>query len=147
MSDEIFEQFKMVTVQALDMERNDDKMLIVENELYKGGGYEFIFLFYEEDKSTSYINELERIGAIDFYHNVTDDLITGSLDENKDFRIAYFGFPDEQEDKNALNDFAYLFDFFLLKHRTLDHVMDRINSLGIDNIWEIDREILRMSIN
>lgn len=145
-SEEIFEQFKLISVKVLDMERNDDKLLVVENQFFKGGGYEFMFLFFEENKSMLYIAELERIGAIDFYHNVTDDLITGCLDENKDFRIAYFGFPDEQKEKNALNDCAYLFDTFILKHRTIDHVMDRINALGINNIWEIDREILKQSI-
>jgi hypothetical protein len=60
----------------------------------------------------------------------------------KPFKKPIFGFS-EQKFNNE--EFRYLFDFFLIKNRTIDHVMDRINALGIDNIWEIDREILKQS--
>lgn len=104
-----------------------------------------MFLFFEESKTLQYINELKRINAIEFYQDVTDDLISGRLDENEDFRNAYFGFLDQKPDKYEEGEFTHLFNFFLLKNRTVDHVMDRINTLGIENIWEIDRKILLQS--
>ena len=145
MDEEVFEQFKWISVQVLDAERNDDQMVVVENQHRGDGGYEYMFLFFEESKTLQYISELKRINAIEFYQDVTDELICGRLDENEDFRKAYFGFVDQKPDKYEEGEFTHLFNFFLLKNRTVDHVMDRINTLGIENIWEIDREILKQS--
>ncbi|GGE15528.1 hypothetical protein [Psychroflexus salis] len=144
-SKKVFEQFKLISIQVLDAERNDDKMIVVENQYREEGGYEYMYLFFEESKSLSYIYELELIGAIDFYEDVTVDLISGRLDNNEDFRQAYFGNLDPNPNITKESEFTHLFNFFLLKNRTQDHVMDRIISLGIDNIWEIDREILNQS--
>lgn len=143
MSEEIFEQCKIISNKVLDAEKDENKMLVVQNQFYEGGGYEYMFLFFEESKTLNYINELDSVGAIDFYKNVTEHLIDGHLEQNDDFRNVYFGFSEQGKDKKS--EFADLFDFFLLKNRTVDHVIDRISKLGIDNIWDIDKEILKKS--
>lgn len=145
MDKEVLEQFKIISVQVLDTERNDHKMLAIENKLYEGGVYEYMFLFFEEAKTLNYIAELERIGAVDLYENVTEHLIDGRLEQNEDFRNVYFGFHKQSSESNDKSDFTHLFDFFLLKNRTIEHIMDRINKLGMDNIWDIDKEILKRS--
>lgn len=144
-SEETFEEFKIISAQVLDVERNDDQMVVVENQYRGDSGYEYMFLFFEKSKTLNYITELERIDAIDFYNDVTYDLISGRLDGNEDFIKAYFGFSKSNAEKNNRSEYTHLFNFFLLKNRTVDHVMDRINTLGIENIWEIDREILLQS--
>lgn len=37
MDEEVFQQFKWISVQVLDAERNDDQMVVVENQ-HRGGG-------------------------------------------------------------------------------------------------------------
>jgi hypothetical protein len=142
MPEDVFEKFKQISVNVLDIENQDDKIIAVENSEYNGSGYEFMFLFFDEFKTKKFCQQLDEIGALYFYKDITNQLITGDYDSNEDFQKAYFGFS-EQKFNNE--EFRYLFDFFLLKNRTVDHVIDRINALGIDNIWEIDREILKQS--
>lgn len=147
MDEETIEKFKFISVEMLEANKKEDKFIAIENEDYFGNGYEFMYLFFEEGKTLNYISELALINAIEFYENVTDDLINGKLDQNEDFKKIYFGFPEQQKDKKSKSEFAYLFDFFLLKNRTIDHVIDRISTLGIDNIWDIDREILKKNLS
>jgi hypothetical protein len=138
----VFEKFKQISVNVLDIENQDDKIMAVENSEYNGSGYEFMFLFFDEFKTKKFCQQLDEIGALYFYKDITNQLITGDYDSNEDFQKAYFGFSKQKFNNE---EFRYLFDFFLIKNRTIDHVMDRINALGIDNIWEIDREILKQS--
>jgi hypothetical protein len=140
MPEDVFEKFKQISVNVLDIENQDDKIIAVENSEYNGSGYEFMFLFFDEFKTKKFCQQLDEIGALDFYKDITNQLITGAYDSNQDFKKAYFGFAEQLYSEY---EFRHLFDFFFLKNRTIDHVMDRVNSLGMENIWDIDREILK----
>jgi hypothetical protein len=136
-----FEELKQIIINVLDQENQDDKIMAVENSEYNGSGYEFMFLFFDEFKTKKFCQQLDEIGVLYFYKDVTNDLITGAYDSNEDFQKAYFGFAEQ---KFVDQEFRHLFDFFLMKNRTIDHVMDRIKALGMENIWDIDREILKI---
>jgi hypothetical protein len=140
MPEDVFEKFKQISLSVLDFESGDSKLIVVENSEYNAKGYEFMFLFFDEIKIKTFCQQLDEIDVLCFCENVTDDMITGAYDSNQDFKKAYFGFAGELYSEY---EFRHLFDFFFLKNRTIDHVMDRVNSLGMENIWDIDREILK----
>lgn len=141
-----FEFFKIISCQILDP--GDDNYLIVENSKYDGEGYEFMFLFLEPYKTKQFIDKLLGINCVDEYMDVSELLINGELEHHPDFKLAYFGFP-EQLSKSIYNksssyipDKRHLFDEFILKYRSIDAVLEKIQKYGIDHILEIDKQIL-----
>ena len=129
------EKFKQMYAELLD--QKDGNILAAENSQFNDGGHLFMFLFCDKIKSKKICSQLDEIGLVDFYRDVTDDLITGELDSDEDFKKIYFRFPEPD-----YRDSSHLFDRFLLKNRTIGHVMNRINKLGRENLWDIDRKIL-----
>jgi len=145
------EFFKTISCQILDS--GDDNYLTVENSKYDGEGYEFMFLFLEPYKTMQFIEKLLSINCVDEYMDVSELLINGELEHHPDFKLAYFGFPEQLEKFSYANsnsfipDKRHLFDAFILKHRSIDVVLEKIQKYGVDNILTIDKQILQQHNN
>jgi 2-iminoacetate synthase ThiH len=107
---------------VLDFEDRENMTAGKEND-----GTEFILLNISEDK----VFKIEKISS-KYYDttlkNVTEDIITGVLDE---YKIIY----KTPYHKEFLSNFR-------LSNITIDDVLDKINKYGIDSLDDFDKSIL-----
>ena len=119
-----------------NIDTDDQKYIIVEGAASNGSGYEFGFIFLEENKSKLLATYLSNNSSIDFTKDITLDFLNGNILDNKDFNIAYTSnLAGDQHYKN-------IFDRFFRENLTVDNVLDKISNKGMDSLSKIEKEIL-----
>jgi hypothetical protein len=91
-----------------------------------------MFLLFEETKSKQVINFFDKLGVLDQYKDVTNDIHTSKIFDNKDFNSVY-----------SSKEFKHIFDEFIYKNLSVDDILDKINERGINSLTKIDKEILK----
>lgn len=110
----------------------------------------FFYFFLEDYKVNKTLNYLLKHDVVETHKDVTDDIISGDIYDDEDFKSLYF--PDSETVKKFKSmfgdDYVYepefkkAFDNFILKNVSPDNVLDKINKRGIDSLTDIDKQIL-----
>jgi len=126
----VFNEFVKFASSILEPE--DYKYIVIDSENHDGSGYGFMFLLFEETKSKQVINFFDKLGVLDQYKDVTNDIHTSKIFDNKDFNSVY-----------SSKEFKHIFDEFIYKNLSVDDILDKINERGINSLTKIDKEILK----
>lgn len=133
--EDIFEQFKQKCIEVLDSSIDSEYVVVGRNK-----DYEYLFLFWEEYKTKSFLEFLLNVKLVDTHKDVSENLIDETIFQLEDFTDVYV--TNETDRDEDCFGYKKMFNDYILATKSKDDVLDKINRNGFESLTKIDKKIL-----